>query len=197
MAETTHTGQRRNKLSWTAEFFTVSRSIRQPYNTFKFPRGDMDTPPRHRNFFRYLAIGMCHFRRLWNGMCDRHRAEITVMQFTGHSLPVHHFVTTRWDFFTLSHIVSQAVFYRSRGRSGLRSPMEHRPSGTDSPLKSLCMKQWLIELPIFIQCYTRVTNASLMQLTSPPEVAQPKPGDIICLCLRQDRTWHKVDYSGD
>ena len=26
----------------------------------------------------------------WNGLCDRHRAEITVMQFTGHSLPVHH-----------------------------------------------------------------------------------------------------------
>ena len=23
-------------------------------------------------------------------MCDRHRVEITVMQFTGHSLPVHH-----------------------------------------------------------------------------------------------------------
>ena len=34
-----------------------------------------------------------HFRRLWNGMFDRHRAEITVMQFTGHSLPVHQFVT--------------------------------------------------------------------------------------------------------
>ena len=26
---------------------------------------------------------------LWNGMFDRHQAEITVMQFTGHSLPVH------------------------------------------------------------------------------------------------------------
>ena len=26
---------------------------------------------------------------LWNGMIDRHPAEITVMQFTGHSLPVH------------------------------------------------------------------------------------------------------------
>ena len=26
----------------------------------------------------------------WNGLCDCHRAEITVMQFTGHSLPVHH-----------------------------------------------------------------------------------------------------------
>ena len=50
----------------------------------------MNTPPRLRNFFRYLAIGMCHFRYLWNGLCDRHRAEITVMQFTGHSLPVHH-----------------------------------------------------------------------------------------------------------
>ena len=41
--------------------------------------------------------GCVHFRRLWNGMCDRHRAEITVIQFTGHSLPVHHFVTARWD----------------------------------------------------------------------------------------------------
>ena len=27
---------------------------------------------------------------LWNGMFDRHQAEITVMQFIGHSLPVHH-----------------------------------------------------------------------------------------------------------
>ena len=78
-------------------FFTVFRSIRRPYITFKLPRGDMDTPPRPCNFFRYLAIGMCHFCHLWNGMCDRHRAEITVMQFRGHSLPVHHFVAARWD----------------------------------------------------------------------------------------------------
>ena len=39
-----------------------------------------------------------HFRRLWNSMFDSHRAEITVMQFTGHSLPVHQFVTVPWDF---------------------------------------------------------------------------------------------------
>ena len=39
-----------------------------------------------------------HFRRLWNGMFDPHRAEITVMQFTGHPLPVHQFVTVPWDF---------------------------------------------------------------------------------------------------
>ena len=39
---------------------------------------------------QYLSInGMCHFRRPCNGMFDRHQAEITVMQFTGHSLPVH------------------------------------------------------------------------------------------------------------
>ena len=42
---------------------------------------------------------------LWNGMFDRHQAEITVMQFRGHSLPVHE-CTMR--FFTLSHFVSQA-----------------------------------------------------------------------------------------
>ena len=35
---------------------------------------------RLRNFFRYLATGMCHFRFLWNGLCDRHRAEITIKQ---------------------------------------------------------------------------------------------------------------------
>ena len=38
--------------------------------------------------FRCLVIGMCHFRYLWNGLCDHHRVEITVMQFSGHSLPV-------------------------------------------------------------------------------------------------------------
>ena len=44
-----------------------------------------------RFFFRLLTIGMCHFRYLRNGRCDRHRAEITIMQFIGHSLPVHLF----------------------------------------------------------------------------------------------------------
>ena len=39
-----------------------------------------------------------HFRRLWSGMFEHHRAEITVMQFTGHSLLVHQFVTVPWDF---------------------------------------------------------------------------------------------------
>ena len=45
---------------------------------------------------------------LWNGMFDRHQAEITFMQFTGNSLRVHQSKTVPWDFI-LSHIVSQAI----------------------------------------------------------------------------------------
>ena len=33
---------------------------------------------------------------LWNGIIDRHRAEIIVMQFTGHSLPVHQSMSVSW-----------------------------------------------------------------------------------------------------
>ena len=34
---------------------------------------------------------------LWNRMFNRHQAEITVMQFRGYSLPVHHSVMAQWD----------------------------------------------------------------------------------------------------
>ena len=50
---------------------------------------------------------MCHFCCLWNGMFDCHQVEITVMQFTGHSLPVHQSVSVPWDFNPVPH-VSQA-----------------------------------------------------------------------------------------
>ena len=33
---------------------------------------------------------------LWNGLIDRHPTEITVMQFTGHSLPVHQSMSVSW-----------------------------------------------------------------------------------------------------
>ena len=42
--------------------------------------------------------GICHFRCLWSGMFDHHQTEITVMQFRGHPLPVHQFLTVLWDF---------------------------------------------------------------------------------------------------
>ena len=44
---------------------------------------------------------------LWNRMFDRHQVEITVMQFTGHSLPVRQSMSVPWEFFTSSHFISQ------------------------------------------------------------------------------------------
>ena len=35
---------------------------------------------------------------LWNDMFDRHQAEITLMQFRGHSLPVYQSMNVPWDF---------------------------------------------------------------------------------------------------
>ena len=43
----------------------------------------------------------------WNRMLDHYQAEITAMQFTGHSLSVHQSMSVPWEFFTLSHFVSQ------------------------------------------------------------------------------------------
>ena len=44
---------------------------------------------------------------LWNRMFNRHQAETTVMQFRGHSLPVHHSVVYHGNFFSSSHFISQ------------------------------------------------------------------------------------------
>ena len=42
-----------------------------------------------------------------NRMFDHHQAEISVMQFTGHSLPVRQSLSVPWEFFTSSHSISQ------------------------------------------------------------------------------------------
>ena len=44
---------------------------------------------------------------LWNRVFNRHQAEINVMQFTGHSLPVHQSMSVLWEFFSSSHFISQ------------------------------------------------------------------------------------------
>ena len=62
---------------------------------------------RLHDYFRYLGTGMCHFSFLWNGLCDRHRAEITVIQFRGHFLPVRQSMRVYRIFFTSSHFISQ------------------------------------------------------------------------------------------
>ena len=46
---------------------------------------------------------------LWHRMFDRHQAEITVMQFTGNSLPVHQSMSVPWEFF-LPRSISSANF---------------------------------------------------------------------------------------
>ena len=45
---------------------------------------------------------------LWNRMFNRHQAEITVMQFRGHSLPVRQSMRVSWDF--LARPISSANF---------------------------------------------------------------------------------------
>ena len=56
----------------------------------------------HLSWLSYIIVQRPLNRPLnpWNGMFDRHQAEITVMQFRGQSMSV------SWDF-TLSHFVSQ------------------------------------------------------------------------------------------
>ena len=53
------------------------------------------------SWLRYIIIQRPHDRSfdLWNRMFNRHQAEITVMQFTGHSLPVHQSMSVSWEFF--------------------------------------------------------------------------------------------------
>ena len=46
---------------------------------------------------------------LWNRMFNRHQAEITVMQFRSHSLPVHQSMSIPWEFF-LARPISSANF---------------------------------------------------------------------------------------
>ena len=55
------------------------------------------TPLARRTQLSYIIV-----RRpldLWNRMFNRHQAEMTVMQFRGHSLPVHQSKSVPWEFF--------------------------------------------------------------------------------------------------
>ena len=50
------------------------------------------------SWLRYIIVQRLHDRPLdlWNRMFNRHQAEITVMQFTSHSLPVHQSMSVSW-----------------------------------------------------------------------------------------------------
>ena len=63
------------------------------------------TPLARRTQLNYIIV-----RRpldLWNRMFYRHQTEITVMQFRGHSLPVHQSMSVPWEFLSSSHFISQ------------------------------------------------------------------------------------------
>ena len=57
------------------------------------------------SWLRYIIVQ--HLLDLWNLMFNHHQAEITVLQFGGHSLPVHHSVVYHGNFFSSSHFISQ------------------------------------------------------------------------------------------
>ena len=75
------------------------------YNSVQSPTVWNSTPLARRTQLSYIIV-----RRpfdLWNRMFNRHQAEIIVMQFTGHSLPVHQSMSVPWEFFSSSHFISQ------------------------------------------------------------------------------------------
>ena len=87
-------------------------------------------------------------------MFDRHQAEITVMQFIGHSLPVHQSMSVPWDFI-LSHFVSQAhlpqwnmqlprlwngMFGRVEGQYTTKEGYDTKQSDGEAPILELSAK---------------------------------------------------------
>ena len=72
----------------------------------------------HPTQLNYIIIQCPHDRPLdlWNQMFNRHQAEITVMQFRGYSLPVHHCSGTMEP--SLSHIISLNLPTRSLSITG-------------------------------------------------------------------------------
>ena len=79
-----------------------------PYH-ISSPTGCNSTATWLPSWLRYIIIQRPHDRplNLWNRMFNRHQAEIIVIQFTGHSLPVHQSMSVPWEFFSSSHFISQ------------------------------------------------------------------------------------------
>ena len=68
-------------------------------------RTQLPTAPWTRTQLSYIMVQRP--LDLWSRMFDRHQAEITVMQFTSHSLPVHQSMSKPWEFFSSSYFISQ------------------------------------------------------------------------------------------
>ena len=113
-------------LCWMMAFFTASyQQLLWSPNSIGVPEGPFDRvwgslPHLVYNSVRSLTVWLLSWLSyiivqrplsrlldLWNRMFDRHQAEITVMQFRGHSLPVHQSMSVPWEFFISSHFISQ------------------------------------------------------------------------------------------
>ena len=79
------------------------------YWQLHWPPGCQTQLPLLPSWLRYIIVQHLHDRplNLWNRMFNRHQAEITVMQFRGHSLPVRQSMRVSCDIFTSSHFISQ------------------------------------------------------------------------------------------
>ena len=109
----------RGPLCWVMAFFTASYQhllwtpthqgpngpfglmwLSLPHLVYKSVRSLTGTV-RFLSWLSYIIVQrpLSRLLDLWNRMFDRHQAEITVMQFTGHSLPVHQSMSVPWDFF--------------------------------------------------------------------------------------------------
>ena len=105
-------------LCWVLAFFTASyQQLLWSPNSIGVPEGPLGrvwlslphlvplpsptlTDSARRTQLSYIIVPRPLDRPLdlWNHMFDRHQAEITVMQFTGHSLPVRQSMRVSWDF---------------------------------------------------------------------------------------------------
>ena len=72
-----------------------------PHFVYNSVRSSTQLPLARRTQLNYIIV-----RRplnLWNRMFNRHQAEITVLQFRGHSLPVHHSVVYHGNYLVPFH----------------------------------------------------------------------------------------------
>ena len=91
------------------QFIRASRGPLRPGMAF-LTTSRLQLCPIFNSFARRTQLSYIIVQRpldLWNRMFNRHQAEITVMQFTGHSLPERQSMSVPWEFFSSSHFISQ------------------------------------------------------------------------------------------
>ena len=73
--------------------------------------------PQLPSWLHYIIVQRLHDcpLDLWNRMFNRHQAEITVMQFRGHSLPVRQSMRVSWDIYNDIHDIMSTYLWWFKG----------------------------------------------------------------------------------